>query len=246
MVFELRKGESVPVEFRRRKGTRYLRLSVGHVNQIVVSVPWHCSKRDALGFVRKHRAWLRMQLASVPRTRLLGQWLEEYPQLTASGDVFGVRIEPAMKRGCEYTFDEGGAVVVLRIPLIEDKEEALQHVVRVFARDALLCRTAYHAKKTGMKFGKFSVRDQSSRWGSCSSDRSISLNWRLVLLPPALQDYVILHELAHLKELNHSKRYWDLLDRYDPDRLRHEAELDAVTPALMRVGRKKIPAALPV
>lgn len=241
MVFELRKGESVPVELRRRKGTRHLRLSVGHVNQVVVSAPWHCSKRDALGFVRKHRMWLRMQLASVPRTRLLGQWLDEYPQLTAGGDIYGVRVESASKRGSYYTFDEGGAVVVLHLPATEDREESLQHVVRVFARDALHCRTACHAKRLGAKFGKFSVRDQNSRWGSCSSDRSISLNWRLILLPPDLQDYVILHELAHLKELNHSKRYWDLLERYDPDCVRHESELDAITPALMRVGRKKIP-----
>jgi len=82
-----------------------------------------------------------------------------------------------------------------------------------------------------------SVRDQSSRWGSCSSRGAISLNWRLVLMEPALQDYVILHELAHLTEMNHSARFWDLLDTYDSGRAEHEAQLDACCAALMRVGR---------
>ena len=65
----------------------------------------------------------------------------------------------------------------------------------------------------------------------------MSLNWRLILLPPELQDYVILHELAHLTEMNHSARFWALLERYDPQRAEHEAALDALSARLMRVGR---------
>ena len=80
-------------------------------------------------------------------------------------------------------------------------------------------------------------RDQSSRWGSCSSIGKISLNWRLILTAAELQDYVILHELAHLTEMNHSKSFWALLERYDAKRIEHEAELDRIGPELMRVGR---------
>jgi predicted metal-dependent hydrolase len=96
---------------------------------------------------------------------------------------------------------------------------------------------AYHAKRFGLSYSVLSVRDQSSRWGSCSARRGISLNWRLILLQPELQDYIILHELAHLTEMNHGKGFWALLDIYDPNRITHEANIDKTSAELMRVAR---------
>lgn len=235
MNFTTTAGESVPVNIRRRKGTKHLRLSIGQNNQVIASVPWHTSDRKVANFIDEQRQWLEGQLSSAPKVSSLMQWLAQEPHLTASGDVFDVRIEPSVKRSADYIFDQGGAVLVLRLPRVE--ERYLRALVSLFAKDSLVCRVAYHSKRLGLKYGSLSVRDQSSRWGSCSARRGISLNWRLLLLSPALQDYIILHELAHLSEMNHSKRFWTLLDHYDPLRVAHEAELDQVSAKLMRVGR---------
>ena len=238
MFLSLNNGESVSLDVRRRKGTRHLRLSLNHSNQAVVSVPWRCSDREALKFIETQRDWLEAQLAKVPRARSVVDWLTEHPHLTGSGDRFTVRVESTERLRADYIFDQGGAEIVLRVPhQSDDADGALLALVRRFAKDAMLCRLAYHAKYLDLKFSKFSVRDQASRWGSCSSSGGISLNWRLVLVAPELQDYVILHELAHLTEMNHSKHFWGLLDQYDPKRQLHEAQLDAVTAAIMRVGR---------
>ena len=232
-------GESVPVEVKRRKGTRHLRLSLNHSNEIVASVPWRCSEREAGKFVEKQRAWLEAQLDRIPPSRTLTEWLKEHPQMSGSGDVFTVRIEATERLRADYIFDNGGADIVLRIPhSIEDADAALLQLVRRFAKDAMTCRVAYHAKRLDLKFTKLSVRDQSSRWGSCSSSGGLPLNWRLVLLAPELQDYVILHELAHLSQMNHSHRFWALLDEYDPARKEHEATIDSMTAEIMRVGRR--------
>jgi len=235
MDFLTASGRAVPVEIRRRKGTRHLRLTLGHQNQIVASVPWHTSDRGVARFVEKQRIWLEAQLTKTPRVHSLTEWLGIYPQITASGDIFELRIEPTTRHKADYCFDQGGAVLVLRLP--EVCEAALLQLVRRFAKDALTCRVAYHAKRLGLSYAALSVRDQSSRWGSCSARRGISLNWRLVLLRPVLQDYIILHELAHLTEMNHGKRFWALLDHYDPDRVAHEATLDTISAELMRVAR---------
>ena len=235
MNFTTTAGESVPVFIRRRKGTKHLRLSIGQNNQVIASVPWHTSDRKVANFIDEQRQWLEGQLSSAPKVYSLMQWLTQEPHLTASGDVFDVRIEPSVKRSADYIFDQGGAALVLRLPRVE--ERSLRALVSLFAKDSLVCRVAYHSKRLGLKYGSLSVRDQSSRWGSCSARRGISLNWRLLLLSPALQDYIILHELAHLSEMNHSKRFWTLLDHYDPLRVVHEAELDQVSAKLMRVGR---------
>ena len=235
MDFLSANGQIVPVEIRRRKNTRHLRLTLGHQNQIVASVPWHASKPSVVQFIEKQRCWLDAQLSKAPPIYTLTEWLSLNPQITASGDVFEVRIEPTDRRQADYTFDQGGAVLVLRMPSCD--EVPLLQLLRRFAKDALTCRVAYHAKRLGLRYRALSVRDQSSRWGSCSAGRGISLNWRLVLLRPELQDYVILHELAHLTEMNHGKVFWALLDQYDPDRIRHERSIDKISAELMRVAR---------
>jgi len=235
MYFTMNSGRGVSVEIRRRKGTRHQRLSLGHQNQIVASVPWHASDRAVAKFVEKQRSWLEAQLRRAPQVYSLSDWLAEQPQLTASGDVFQLRLMAVTGRKADYTFDEGGSVLVLRLPKID--EPALRQLVRFFAKDALACRVAYHAKRLSLHYSALSVRDQSSRWGSCSARRGISLNWRLILLRPELQDYIILHELAHLTEMNHGKRFWTLLDQYDAHRIAHEAELDQISAKLMRVAR---------
>jgi predicted metal-dependent hydrolase len=235
MDFLVENGQRVPVLVRRRKGTRHLRIRFDQQNQIVASVPWHTRDSVVAQFLEKQRAWLQAQLSRVPDVCGLSEWLTKHPRLTASGDVFEVRIEQSLRRRADYVFIDGGSVILLRLP--ERDEASLRLLVRRFAVDALGCRVAYHAKRLCLSYSRMTVRDQSSRWGSCSSGRGISLNWRLVLLSPELQDYIILHELAHLTEMNHSQRFWALLDQYDPGRVCHEQAIDAVGAELMRVGR---------
>lgn len=228
-------GRKLPVELRRRKGTRHLRLSLNLRNQIVLSLPWHCSERAGLKFMEQNREWLEGQLASAPEALGLAQWLKQSPWLTAGG----VRLRVAWQKGsgsrAGYTVKEDEERIDLQLPP-EAGDAVLDKLVRKFAKEVLFARASELAGRHGLHFSRLSVRNQSSRWGSCSSKRAISLNWRLVLVEPAVQDYIILHELAHLREMNHSKKFWQLLTSYDPNRERNEAELNALTPKIMRVG----------
>lgn len=234
-----------PFTIRRRKGMRRLQLRLGLNNEILVSAPWHCPREEILRFVKKQRKWVEARMAEAPEPRSLGEWLGDHPYLSASGECFVVRIEKTKGRRTAYGFESVGPAesgVVLRVPFdAPDEENALLDLVRLFARDALHCRVAEHAKRLGLRFGKLTVRDQAGRWGSCSSAGNLSLNWRLVLLSPALQDAVLLHELAHLREPNHSPRFWALLDSYDPQRGEHERALKKRAAEIMRVGRASGP-----
>lgn len=78
-------------------------------------------------------------------------------------------------------------------------------------------RVAYYAPIVGTRFGRITIRNQVSRWGSCSSKGSLSFNCLLMLTPPDVIDYVVVHELCHCKELNHSARFWDEVCRVLPD-----------------------------
>jgi predicted metal-dependent hydrolase len=235
MEYRCKNGRGVPIEIHRRKSTRRLRLRLGLENQILASAPMRMDDREVLRFIEKQGLWLDEQLTKAPPPIALGDWLEQSPELSASGERFVVRIESGWTRRSEYRFAEGGSLVILRP--CGGSEFSLRRLVRLFARDALGCRVAYQAKRLNLRFAKLSVRDQSSRWGSCSARGGLSFNWRLVLLAPELQDYVVLHELAHLTEMNHSARFWALLETYDPERRRREEELAALSGCIMRVGR---------
>jgi hypothetical protein len=101
----------------------------------------------------------------------------------------------------------------LRKPRQDSTKIELPPVNRVRAKIALTARINYLAQKYGFKFNKLFIRNQKTRWGSCSSRNNISLNMNLVSLPRELQDYVILHELVHTRHKNHGKRFWAALNK---------------------------------
>jgi predicted metal-dependent hydrolase len=90
------------------------------------------------------------------------------------------------------------------------RDLVLGHLRRIAERE-LLPRTLALADRHGIKINRVSVRAQKTRWGSCSARGTISLNWRLIQTPPEIVDYLIIHELMHRREMNHSKRYWKLV-----------------------------------
>lgn len=85
------------------------------------------------------------------------------------------------------------------------------------ARVLLAERTRHFAKRYGFRYGTIRIRNQKSRWGSCTKAGNLSFNFRLLYLPPELRDYVIMHELCHTVEHNHSTRFWDLVRQAMPE-----------------------------
>lgn len=86
-------------------------------------------------------------------------------------------------------------------------------------------RVNFYNTKYNYSVNRISVRDQKTRWGSCSSKRNLTFNYRILFLAPHLRDYVIVHEICHLKEMNHSKKFWDLVARTFPDHKEVRQEL---------------------
>ncbi len=95
------------------------------------------------------------------------------------------------------------------------QEDYQQH--RTAAGRVLRERAEYFARQMGVSFERISIRDQKTRWGSCSTRGNLNFNWRLILAPLEILDYVVVHELAHRKEMNHSERFWRLVAQVLPD-----------------------------
>jgi predicted metal-dependent hydrolase len=99
----------------------------------------------------------------------------------------------------------------------EHAPRRLENWLRKRAAEAIRARVDSHCESLGLSCRRIGVRDQKSRWGSCSSNGNLSFSWRLIMAPPHVLDYVAAHEVAHLREMNHSPRFWALVRRAVPE-----------------------------
>jgi predicted metal-dependent hydrolase len=189
-------GRTFPVDVvRHRWARRYLARLTEH-GRVRLTVPRGASIAGGLAFVRDESAWIAREW---DRLTARAVW--------ASGTV-------VLWRGMFVTLEETGHAIVCgpeTIPLARRAgavRAAVERHWRRLAETELPKRCRELAALHGLLPSRVSVRDQRSRWGACSSRRSITLNWRLLQMPPAVSDYVILHELAHLEHPNHSRRFW--------------------------------------
>lgn len=105
-------------------------------------------------------------------------------------------------------------------------KRALEALYRRKARERFEDSADHYAAKMGVEYDRIEVRNQRTKWGSCSTSGTIGLNWRLMMAPPDVVDYVVIHELAHLREPNHSDAFWSLVSSYDTDYAEHRSWLE--------------------
>lgn len=211
------------VTFRRHPRARRYTMRFNREGELVVTLPRGGSRQEALAFIQRSRGWIERQRARrEAATGHAREWragmrilFHGEPVSLELGRVHG---RPLVGFGCERVFiaDE---TVNLRRP-VEGRLLAL-------ARAELPARTRELARELGIEIRAVSVRNQASRWGSCSSRGVISLNWRLVQVPRPVCDYLLIHELCHRREMNHSLHFWRHVAAACPRWREAEAWLDA-------------------
>jgi predicted metal-dependent hydrolase len=191
---------------RNRRARRYV-LRVTDAGEVVVTMPRWGSIGEARAFAAQHLAWiarerLRRASESTARTWAPGSdiWLR--------GERCTIELEGDHVRAGD---------IAARLKQGGDVKDALRRAMREQAKRELPPRLLQLAGEAGLRVRKISVRDQRSRWGSCSTRGSIALNWRLLLMPPSVRDYVLWHELMHLKRADHSPKFWQLVEQVCPD-----------------------------
>ena len=108
---------------------------------------------------------------------------------------------------------------------VQPLSEEERNLSREAAREAIGQKLWYYASRMGVTYGRVSIRDQKTRWGSCSAEGNLNFNWRLIMAPPGVMDYVVVHELAHRKEMNHSRNFWKVVEEAMPDYRKYKAWL---------------------
>jgi predicted metal-dependent hydrolase len=179
-------------------------------------------------FVHTHREWIDERVADLsaaaPRAQ---EFRPQTIELRAVGKTTSVEYELLPRRGVlVQTYDHGGALVLRgSVSSDDDVAGALRTWLLDVAHDELGRQLEQVARQCGLEFARMQARRQRTRWGSCSSGGTISLNACALFLEPAVVRYLLIHELCHTRHMNHSRRFWQLVESFEPEYQRLDREL---------------------
>jgi predicted metal-dependent hydrolase len=226
-------GEIVSVRVRRNAQARRYTLRVhAATRDVVLTMPKRGSMREAKAFAERHAVWVAARLKRLPHVAPF-----------AHGTIVPLRGVPhriehrAGARGTVWAEcgDDGAQLLCVAGGKPHISRRVRDYLKREAKRE-LESASRAAARALGVTLSRVSVRDQTSRWGSCSSTGVLSFSWRLILAPPFVLDYLAAHEVAHLVEMNHSRRFWRLLLRACPATHRAKVWLNVHGADLHRYG----------
>lgn len=229
-IITLGEGEhSLDVPFRISGRARRVSLRIDPHKGVMLVVPKRVSLRKAKDFLHKSEWWLRGKLAALPAVANTpfdqGVELMLYGQpclITHSGKLRGV---PVL---------DNGKLVISGPP--EHTGRKVREFLKNYSKQIIAPLVGTFATELGVTHRRITVRDTSSRWGSCSHDGNLSFSWRLILAPREVLDYVVAHEVAHRKEMSHSPAFWQVVQEIYPDYKRWRQWLKAHGHTLHRWG----------
>ncbi|GAA6180341.1 SprT family zinc-dependent metalloprotease [Shimia sp. NS0008-38b] len=191
----------IVVMVRHSKQARRISLRVSRLDgKVTLTVPRGVSDREAMGFASEKQSWLRRQLQQQPELVTVAQGA----------------VVPVAGRERRVVAGAGRSVVLgqdeIAVPgKPEHTARRVQGFLKELARHRLSEAVDHYAARLGTMPTRLTLRDTRSRWGSCSSAGALMFSWRLVMARPEVLDYVAAHEVAHLKEMNHSQAFWDVV-----------------------------------
>lgn len=201
-------NERLPIVIRKHRQSRRMIIRYQPLQQAVgLTLPRYVSIKQGLHFIEEKRSWIERQMQEHAK-----------PIALTHGQIIPVL-------GVHYTLKHVGGRGVVRIVgeeiHVPGDEAFMARRVREWlkeqAREEIARIAQERALQLGVKYKKIGLRDTSTRWGSCSHDGSLSFSWRLVFAPHEILDYVVSHEVAHIREHNHSDAFWALVSRLYPD-----------------------------
>lgn len=220
---------------RKSNRARRINLRIRSREKVVLTLPRWTSYREGLSFLSTQKKWLEQKIKNFPLTQQLSEYFFEGGQIwiNKSPLFLSWSVDNNRKKVFSEVLEDG---IQIELPITDTIDNYLFKFLRELARENLKSRLFTLAAQAGLNCENVRIGNQRSRWGSCSARSTISLNWRLILLPHEIADYVIFHELAHLKHLNHSPQFWEYLENICPNSRVYDKALLKAGKNVIRLG----------
>ena len=221
-------GRTAPIIWRRSARARRISLRIEpRGGGVIVTLPARASIAAGTAVLQTYRDWVAERLDRLPAPVALGVGAT----IMLDGTPRRI-VHRADRRGTAWL--EAGDIHVAGDPAFIGRR--VGDWLRAQARKQLGQLAREKAAGAELTLRRVTIKDTSSRWGSCTASGTVMFSWRLVMAPPLVQDYVVGHEVAHLRHMNHSAAFWSLTDQLTPHRAAANAWLAAHGAGLMRVG----------
>ncbi|MEO3474979.1 SprT family zinc-dependent metalloprotease [Roseomonas sp. CAU 1739] len=217
-----------PVRWYRSARARRVSLRIdARAGEVVVTLPMRTARRAGMALLTTHAAWVMQRLTALSPAVELAPGAE----VLIGGRPHVIRHDPDARGGA---FIDGATIIVSGRP--EFLARRVKDFLRAEAKRRIATLVEGHAAALGVTVRALRLKDTQSRWGSCAPDGTLAFSWRLVMAPGWVLDYVVAHEVAHLRELNHSPRFWAHVETLTSHREAAQDWLRDNGPTLLRVG----------
>jgi len=210
-------GNSISYILKRSSRSRYLRLEIRPGAGLLVTAPKNMDMAVIEGFIEKKHNWIVTKLNKYNRAvRSATEPMEDGITTSYLGNRVTVVIQHKEDKPAMVRLEKDRLLVNLNHSG-EEPAVMIDNWYRFQMNVMLKEKLEFWSNRMQLKYSGFSIRGQRTRWGSCSRKGNLSFNWKLIKTPEEVMDYVIIHELAHIREMNHSARFWKLVAQYCPE-----------------------------
>ena len=198
-----------------RSNRKTIALQIDENAELIVRAPFHISERRINQFIEEKREWIDKTQKRILQNKIAIQQNSEFRDgkiVLFLGEEYEISLNGKIK-----TIQIRNGILEFPFGKIDSAEEFIVKWYKKKASEIISQRVKWFAEKLNLNFKKIGITSAKKRWGSCNSKGNINFSYRLVMAPPAIIDYVIVHELMHLKEMNHSPKFWRHVERIIPD-----------------------------
>lgn len=213
-------GNAVEVFPRKSRLARRIIIRISKRRGVELVIPKRASLKSAIAFLQTKEQWVLDRCAEIQEKKFIK--FTQDTEISILGDTYTI-LHSGNLRG--VTGIEGSNLIVSG--LAEHIERKTKQFLIKKAKEEIAIRAHVEAAKLGVKYSRITVRDTTSRWGSCSASGNLSFSWRLVLAPRAVMEYVVAHEVAHIMEMSHNSRFWGIVASLCPDHIHSRKWLKA-------------------
>lgn len=210
-------NKTVYYYFEKSPQARKYRITHLHGNVFRITTPWRGRTPDPEELLHRHRRWISNRLSDRNNRAYPLPELKEGGKIPLLNAKWTLKIQTGGTRKATWMFYPEEQILCLSARYSSGIPKELEHWYKYMGEDYLARRISHWAGQMKVNPAGFRIKNQRTIWGSCSHRNNLNFNWRIMVLSPEAADYLIIHELAHLRHLNHSPRFWKMVEHFCPD-----------------------------